>query len=82
MEETLLLLNAHLDTTLKLLQTPKISDNLRDLHNQEPGRLPSATGTALANRSIDLLHQVGQLLEPGHLVLADHFLGESYKSTV
>jgi hypothetical protein len=76
MEETLWSLNDHLEKTFKLLQSPKISKELHAaLHNHEPGLLPSVTGTALANRSIDLLHQIEQLLEPGHLVLADHFLG-------
>ncbi|PVH97233.1 S-adenosyl-L-methionine-dependent methyltransferase [Periconia macrospinosa] len=41
----------------------------------EAGALPDPELRRLANQSIDLLHQIEQMLEPGYLVLADHFLG-------
>ncbi|KAJ9488964.1 hypothetical protein VN97_g4316 [Penicillium thymicola] len=76
MEETLLSLNSYLEKTVELLKREDIRQQLENsLHNHEPGVLPSANAAALANQSIDLLHQVEQLLEPGHLVLADHFFG-------
>ena len=76
MDETLCSLNIQLKKALELLKSPKISQQLHDsLHNHEPGVLPIASSVALANQSIDLIHEVEQLLEPGHLVLADHFLG-------
>jgi hypothetical protein len=46
------------------------------LHNDTI--LPEKKLATMASETIDLLHQVEQLLEPGHLVLADHFLGEAY----
>lgn len=33
-----------------------------------------------SSEAIDLLHQIEQLLEPAHLVLADHFLGTEHTS--
>jgi gliotoxin/aspirochlorine biosynthesis O-methyltransferase len=43
------------------------------LHNDT--KLPEKKIATMASEAINLLHQIGQLLEPGHLVLADHFLG-------
>jgi gliotoxin/aspirochlorine biosynthesis O-methyltransferase len=43
------------------------------LHNDT--KLPDKSIGAMVSEAIDLLHQIEQLLEPGHLVLADHFLG-------
>lgn len=45
------------------------------LHND--AKLPEKKIAAMASEAIDLLHQIEQILEPGHLVLADHFLGEN-----
>lgn len=47
------------------------------LHNHDKGALPESRIASVAAQSIDLLHEVEQMLEPGHLVLADHFLGLS-----
>lgn len=46
---------------------------LAALHDHE--KLPDKQLASLANKTIDLLHETEQLLEPGSLVLADHFLG-------
>ncbi|OTB04090.1 hypothetical protein M426DRAFT_321185 [Hypoxylon sp. CI-4A] len=43
------------------------------LHNTE--KLPDRKLSLLASETLDLLSEVRQLLEPGHLILADHFLG-------
>jgi hypothetical protein len=45
------------------------------LHND--AKLPEKKIAAMASEAIDLLHQIEQILEPSHLVLADHFLGEN-----
>ena len=43
------------------------------LHDTE--NLPNGAVYQLANEAVELLSEVRLLLEPGHLVLADHFLG-------
>jgi hypothetical protein len=43
------------------------------LHKND--RLPERKMASTASDAVDLLHQLQQLLEPGHLILADHFLG-------
>lgn len=43
------------------------------LHDDQS--LPDKQIAASAAATINLLHELEQLLEPGHLVLADHFLG-------
>ncbi|KAI0176006.1 S-adenosyl-L-methionine-dependent methyltransferase [Hypoxylon sp. FL1284] len=50
---------------------------LRELHNTE--NLPSPMLSGLASEALDLLAELRLLLEPGQLVLADHFMG--YMST-
>ncbi|MCJ1401067.1 hypothetical protein MMC11_004279 [Xylographa trunciseda] len=73
MENTLDGLIGTLESTLKFLNgDAKIL--LQDaLHND--GKLPDKKFSQKASRAVDLLHQTEQLLEPGPLVLADHFLG-------
>jgi hypothetical protein len=39
-------------------------------------KLPEKKLALMATETINLLHQIEQLLEPAHLVLADHFLGK------
>lgn len=46
---------------------------LQTLHPDQ--KLPDSALEALAGKAINLLHETQQLLEPAHLVLADHFLG-------
>lgn len=76
MEDTLITLNQHLGKALEVLKSEDVKQELhKSLHNHDEGVLPSASATALANKIIDRLHEIEQLLEPGHLVLADHFLG-------
>ncbi|KAF3483159.1 uncharacterized protein GIQ15_02483 [Arthroderma uncinatum] len=50
---------------------------LQALHTDKD--LPDPALEILAGKAINVLHETQQLLEPGHLVLADHFLG--YVST-
>jgi hypothetical protein len=76
MESILTSLNQHLEKALELLKSKDMKQELHDsLHNHDEGALPSASAIALANKTIDCLHEIEQLLEPRHLVLADHFLG-------
>lgn len=75
MESLLQELNSHLRGVRDLLHG-KLQDELQKrLHNHEEGVLPDKELVYLAAESIDLLHSIEQMLEPGHLVLADHFLG-------
>ncbi|KAI1778790.1 S-adenosyl-L-methionine-dependent methyltransferase [Hypoxylon cercidicola] len=43
------------------------------LHDTE--KLPDRKLSSLASETLDLLSEIRLLLEPGHLILADHFLG-------
>lgn len=58
---------------LSLLQGSANVELLAALHDHD--RLPDKRLAGLASQSVDMLHQIEQLLEPGPLVLADHFLG-------
>lgn len=52
----------------------KAEDGIQSLlHDTE--QLPNVAVYQLANEALDLISDVRLLLEPGHLVLADHFLG-------
>ncbi|KAF2179237.1 putative O-methyltransferase [Zopfia rhizophila CBS 207.26] len=62
--------STHLHGSAKLL----LQSALHDTHN-----LPDQKTEKLASQALDLLSEVRLLLEPGHLVLADHFLG--YQNT-
>lgn len=63
-----------LKTSLEGLQEESTLSQLQDaLHDDQ--KLPDTKTSAQASVAIDLLHQIGHLLEPAHLVLADHFLG-------
>jgi hypothetical protein len=78
MEETLTSLNLYLEKTLNILNSELVKAELHGaLHNHDEGVLPSASAISLANKTTDLFHAIDHLLEPGHLVLADHFLGVS-----
>ena len=76
MSTVLTALNAYLTHVLADLNSPSTrSEICSKLHNHNKGALPDRELSQLADRSIDLLHEIEQKLEPGHLVLADHFLG-------
>ncbi|MCJ1271572.1 hypothetical protein MMC22_011474 [Lobaria immixta] len=63
-----------LKTSLEGLQEESTLSQLQDaLHDDQ--KLPDTKTSAQASVAIDLLHQIGHLLEPAHLILADHFLG-------
>jgi uncharacterized protein YfeS len=56
------------------LTSPKVAAELQEtLHNDK--RLPDQAIAGLASDVVDLLSKIEQLLQPAHLVLADHFLG-------
>ncbi|KAL2869632.1 O-methyltransferase gliM [Aspergillus lucknowensis] len=75
MESTLKILGASLQEALSQLTGPLNKERLATLHDHSEGRLVDANLDEIAAHTIDLLHQVEQLLEPSSLVLADHFLG-------
>lgn len=63
-----------LQVALDTLKREPVKSELHDaLHNDDS--LPDKAMASLAAETIDLLAETQQLLEPGHLVLADHFLG-------
>ncbi|GIJ86443.1 hypothetical protein Asppvi_005332 [Aspergillus pseudoviridinutans] len=75
MEATLSVLCSSLQEITTQLSGPLHSEVQASLHDHSEGNLPDAKLGQLAARTIDLLHQVEQLLEPSSVVLADHFLG-------
>ncbi|QRD93418.1 S-adenosyl-L-methionine-dependent methyltransferase [Aspergillus flavus] len=70
-------LNRQVEATRNILRSNSQKALLQTLHTDQ--ELPDPALEALAGKTINLLHETQQLLEPGHLVLADHFLG--YVST-
>ncbi|KAK6849413.1 hypothetical protein PG995_013246 [Apiospora arundinis] len=71
-------LNITLRNTLEALDREEIKAELaQKLHNDQ--QLPEKGLETLAANTIDLVARLEKLLEPAHLVLADHFLG--YTST-
>lgn len=70
-----------MDTTLKNLISAlqSASDSLdagsvdKVLHDTE--HLPDKNVADLASEALDLLNDLRLRLEPGHLILADHFMG-------
>ncbi|KAL6235268.1 hypothetical protein BDW75DRAFT_230451 [Aspergillus navahoensis] len=75
MESTLKVLRASLQEAVSQLTGPLNNERLKALHDHSEGKLADANLGEVAASTIDLLHQVEQLLEPSTLVLADHFLG-------
>ena len=73
MDYTLIHLIDSLQSALKILKGDANAQLLADLHDHN--KLPSKKLVGLASQAIDLLNETEQLLEPGSLVLADHFLG-------
>lgn len=73
MENTFIHLIASLHATLKILNQDSGKELRSALHDHD--KLPDKRLSSLAHEAIDLLHETEQLLEPGPLVLADHFLG-------
>lgn len=59
------------------LDALKIEGTGAELHKalHDDQTLPDKQTAAMASETVNLLRKVEQLLEPGHLVLADHFLG-------
>ncbi|PGH15387.1 hypothetical protein AJ80_05571 [Polytolypa hystricis UAMH7299] len=75
MEFILQNLNSHLSSVHEQLKGKLQGELTSRLHNHDQGKLPEKELEKLATESINLLHSIEQMLEPGHLVLADHFLG-------
>ena len=73
MDYTLTHLIDSLQSTLKILKGDANAQLLAELHDHD--KLPSRKLAGLASQAVDLLHETKRLLEPGSLVLADHFLG-------
>lgn len=63
-----------LRSTLQTLKSAKVAEALAEaLHNDE--HLPDKAMALLALDNVNLLSEVEKLLQPAHLVLADHFFG-------
>jgi len=63
-----------LDRLRDTLKEPTLNAELmKALHDTTC--LPDKDTAQLAAQAIDLLHETAQILQPGHLILADHFLG-------
>lgn len=74
MEKSLEGLIGHLQASIGYFEQEAIKSQLISaLHDHQ--KLPDKKTAGLASQAIDLLYRLQQLLEPGHLVLADHFLG-------
>lgn len=76
MEETLTRLIDSLESALGVLKGDKnvYAQLQASLHDYS--QLPDKHLASLAGKAVDRLHEVERLLEPGPLVLADHFLGK------
>ena len=72
-EQSLVLLIDSLHVSLQALKGDLHEELTAALHDDS--LLPNKRLANLAANAIDLLHETEQLLEPGPLVLADHFLG-------
>ena len=68
---------AHLKTSLSVLKDATVAKELLAVLH-DPKQLPNMRMSGLAAEAIDLLGEIDLLLEPGHMVLADHFLGRSH----
>ncbi|GIJ88188.1 hypothetical protein Asppvi_007106 [Aspergillus pseudoviridinutans] len=77
LQTTLELLIAQVEAARDTLLANGQNGLLQTLHPDQ--ELPDSALEVLAGKAINLLHETQQLLEPAHLVLADHFLG--YVST-
>lgn len=75
MDYTLTHLIETLGSTLKLLKGDAHDELQSMLHGHNKNQLPDKRIAGLAKTAVNLLHETEQLLEPGSLVLADHFLG-------
>ncbi len=73
MDSTLTNLIDALHSTLNILKGDAHAQLQAALHDHD--KLPNRKLADLAAQAVDLLHETEQLLEPGSLVLADHFLG-------
>jgi hypothetical protein len=69
----LLQLENALRTVLEVSQQHDIAETLASLRRAEPSCDSGLASTA--SRIVDLASEVVQLLEPAHLVLADHLFG-------
>ena len=69
-----------LKVSLKALNDEGVAKELQvALHGSK--QLPDKATAALAAEAVDLMGELDLLLEPGHMILADHFLGVSLSPT-
>lgn len=74
--QTLQELNNHLRSSLNALSREPLRSALKHaLHDDK--KLPDKELADLAGQTIDLLGEIDVLLEPAHMILADHFFGTS-----
>jgi gliotoxin/aspirochlorine biosynthesis O-methyltransferase len=77
LEYTLIHLIDSVQSALRILKGDAKNLLKNSLH--DPKKLPDKKIADLASQAINLLHETEQILEPGPLVLADHFLGNNFK---
>lgn len=65
-----------LRVSVKSFNDNAVSKELQDVLH-DPQRLPDKEIARLASEAVDLLGELDILLEPAHIILADHFLGAS-----
>lgn len=74
LEDTLADLIQHLKASIKNLNDDAVAKELQAvLHDSR--QLPDKKIAHLAAEAVDILGDIDLLLEPGHVILADHFLG-------
>jgi gliotoxin/aspirochlorine biosynthesis O-methyltransferase len=76
LEKTLTGLEATLETFLSALRHEDTKVQLQKALHDDRG-LPDKQASSAAARVVDRLGEIQHLLEPAHLILADHFLGLS-----
>lgn len=74
LQETLTKLIQDLKVSVKSFNDDAVSKELQAVLH-DPRQLPERRIADLATEAVDLLGELDILLEPGHIILADHFLG-------
>ncbi|KAL8991438.1 MAG: hypothetical protein Q9177_000150 [Variospora cf. flavescens] len=74
LQETLNKLIQDLKVSVKSFNDDAVSKELQAVLH-DPRQLPERRIADLATEAVDLLGELDILLEPGHIILADHFLG-------
>ena len=74
LESTLSKLIQDLKLSVRSFEDEDVAKELKDVLH-DPQQLPDKRTASLAAEAVDLLGDLDLVLEPGHIILADHFLG-------